>query len=257
MDLHSARQHDERCALREALASLVETACGDHGAAAPTLTAVTIEPEPFSSDLCMRLHFSNGYDVSRVLCRRDVRPFCVEHGIRTRAKLEDLLLEEALPICERMREFDPEEKIAGEEIVDEESAAFFEVGTPAAREKGMRLLFLRLTPLQRRQLSKKGYFEVIGGDSGHCYRIWRGRIMNVDQLDRRGRRVCSWCFYPKGRVVTGDVMLAQKLALELDEKAALRIAGRERSRSRTPRAGAADELLAPADQPPGAPCVLT
>ena len=243
--------------MREALASLVETACGDHGAAAPTLTAVTIEPEPSSPDLCMRLHFSNGYEVSRVLSRREVRPFCVEHDIRTRARLEELLLEEALPICERMREVEPEEKIAGEEITDEESAAFFEAGTPAAREKGMRLLFLRLTPLQRRQLSKKGYFEVIGGDSGHCYRIWRGRIMNVDQLDRRGRRVCTWCFYPTGRLVTGDIMLAQKLALELDERAALRIAGRERGRSRTPRARAADELLASADQPPAAPWVLT
>jgi hypothetical protein len=184
-----------------------------------------------------------------------VRPFCVEHGIRTRARLEELLLEEALPICERMREIDPEEKIAGEETADEEGAAFFEVGTPAAREKGMRLLFLRLTPLQRRQLSKKGYFEVIGGDSGHCYRIWRGRIMNVDQLDRRGRRVCAWCFYPTGRLVTGDIMLAQKLALELDERAALRIAGRERGRARTPRARAADECLHPRiNRPPRPGC---
>ena len=129
--------------------------------------------------------------------------------------------------------------MAGEE--DEENVSILEVGTPAARARGFRLLFLHLTPLQRHQLSKKGYFEVIGGDSGHCYRIWRGRVMNVDRLDRKGRCVCSWCFYPEGQIVTGDIMLAQKLALELDEKATLRIAGRERGRSHASRVAFADE----------------
>ena len=59
--------------------------------------------------------------------------------------------------------------------------------------------------------------------------------MNVDQLDSKGRWVCSWCFFPKGQIVTGDIMLAQKIALELDETATLRIAVKERSHSRVPR----------------------
>jgi hypothetical protein len=50
--------------------------------------------------------------------------------------------------------------------------------------------------------------------------------MNIDELDDSGRRVCGWCFCPEGRLVIGDVMLAQKLALELFEFEALGIANR-------------------------------
>ena len=50
--------------------------------------------------------------------------------------------------------------------------------------------------------------------------------MNIEQLDRNGRRVCGWCFFPQGSLVSGDVMLAQKAALELFEADALRIANR-------------------------------
>jgi hypothetical protein len=38
--------------------------------------------------------------------------------------------------------------------------------------------------------------------------------MNVHQLDCTGRDVARWCFMPEGGVVTGDVLLAQKIALE-------------------------------------------
>ena len=58
----------------------------------------------------------------------------------------------------------------------------------------------------------------------------------------------------RGRLVAGDVMLAQKLALELEEKAALR-AGRDRCRSPSPVEPR--RIADPADQPPAAPCVLT
>ena len=50
--------------------------------------------------------------------------------------------------------------------------------------------------------------------------------MNVQQLDVQCRRVCAWCFYPAGGLVTGDVMLAQKLALELFETEALACANK-------------------------------
>jgi hypothetical protein len=240
MDSHSS--HTNADALRNALAFLLEAALTDNGIAAPALTAITIDVESSSPELCMRLHFANGYEIFRVVTRREARPFCAERGIRTRGELQEALLEEALPIYERMSAAQPEEKeTAGQESFEEEVVSILEVGTPTARERGMRLLFRHLTPRQRQQLSKHGHFEVIGGESGRCYRIWRGRILNIDQLDRKGRRVCSWCFLPVGGIVTGDIMLAQKLALQLDEAAALKIAGRERSRSRVPRQAAAEE----------------
>jgi hypothetical protein len=46
--------------------------------------------------------------------------------------------------------------------------------------------------------------------------------MNIEQLDDKGRRVCGRRFSSEGRVVAGDVMLAQKIALETNEKAALK-----------------------------------
>ena len=45
--------------------------------------------------------------------------------------------------------------------------------------------------------------------------------MNVDELDQHGVRIAAWCFGPEGELPIGDVMLAQKIALENDERAAL------------------------------------
>jgi hypothetical protein len=92
------------------------------------------------------------------------------------------------------------------------------------RERGMRLLAANLTDSQRRQHEQYRYFEVIGGSTGRRYRIRHGEAMNVDVLDECGRRVHKLCFFPRGRLVTGDVMLAQKLALEAFEIEALAIA---------------------------------
>jgi hypothetical protein len=89
----------------------------------------------------------------------------------------------------------------------------------------MRLLTDNLTPLQRdHQLALFSYFEVIGGDTGTRYRIHVGDQMNVETVDRYGRRMQSLCFLPKGHLPIADTMLAQKIALELFEKKTLRIA---------------------------------
>ena len=48
--------------------------------------------------------------------------------------------------------------------------------------------------------------------------------MNVEQLDRTGKRIRVLCFLPEGGLALGDVMLAQKVALELFETEALQIA---------------------------------
>jgi len=101
-----------------------------------------------------------------------------------------------------------------------------EVGSKRAQERGIQLLKEHLAPVQRQQYEKHGYFDVVGGKTGKRYRIRHGRQMNIEQLDRNGRRVCGWCFYPQGNLVAGDVMLAQKLAIELFEADALRIANR-------------------------------
>jgi hypothetical protein len=96
----------------------------------------------------------------------------------------------------------------------------------AAAKRGRRLLDEHLSPLQRQQLAKDGSFEVIGGTTGRRYRIRPGSALNVDELDESGLRVCSWCFAPIGDLVVGDIMLAQKLALELFEFEALGVANR-------------------------------
>ena len=50
--------------------------------------------------------------------------------------------------------------------------------------------------------------------------------MNVEQLDQNGRRVRLLCFLPRGGLPVGDIMLAQKIALELFEADAISVANR-------------------------------
>jgi hypothetical protein len=84
-------------------------------------------------------------------------------------------------------------------------------------------------PEQAEQYSSYRYFEVIGSDTGKRYRIRHGRMMNVDELDSVGNRVCEWCFLPEGKLAAGDIMLAQKIALETFESQALTVANRSSS----------------------------
>jgi hypothetical protein len=83
-----------------------------------------------------------------------------------------------------------------------------------AEEKGFALLRAWLTPEQASQWDARNEFEVIGCDTGTRYRIKQGTAMNIHQLDRTGLAVPKWCFMPEAGVVTGDVLLAQKIALE-------------------------------------------
>jgi hypothetical protein len=50
--------------------------------------------------------------------------------------------------------------------------------------------------------------------------------MNIEELDEGGARVAVWCVHPEGTLALGDITLAQKIALETNERAALAIAGR-------------------------------
>jgi len=96
--------------------------------------------------------------------------------------------------------------------------------TPEAEARGLRLLREHLSPVQRERHERYGYFDVRGGDTGRHYRIKNGFQLNVEQLDNKGRTTAVLCFMPAGNLVAGDVMLAQKLALELFESETLKIA---------------------------------
>lgn len=99
-------------------------------------------------------------------------------------------------------------------------------GNEAARTKGQQLLREWLTPLQLAQYDRDRFFDVVGGTTGTRYRVREGRQQNVFELDSKSEQVCGLCFLPQGGLVAGDVMLAQKIALETDELAALRVANR-------------------------------
>ena len=92
--------------------------------------------------------------------------------------------------------------------------------------RGLELLKEWLSPEQFAQYDAKSYFEVTGCHSGKRYRISHGTLMNIHELDDFGRPRVGWCFAPQGHLVAGDVMLAQKIALESDERGALAVANK-------------------------------
>jgi hypothetical protein len=96
--------------------------------------------------------------------------------------------------------------------------------TPAVR--GLKLLRSWLSPTQLAQFDALGYFDVTGSDSGKTYRIKFGICANIQEFDEDGVPRAGWCFVPENCLVPGDVMLAQKIALETGERAALAVANR-------------------------------
>jgi hypothetical protein len=112
--------------------------------------------------------------------------------------------------------------------------AGMEATSSQVEQKAVALLQPWLSPEQAEQYSSYRYFEVIGSDTGKRYRIRHGRMMNVDELDSVGNKVCEWCFLPEGKLAAGDVMLAQKIALEAFESQALAVANRSSSRPLAP-----------------------
>jgi hypothetical protein len=100
----------------------------------------------------------------------------------------------------------------------------FSCGYWEREARGLKLLKEWLSPQQFAQYDAKSYFEVTGCHSGKRFRISHGISMNVHELDCAGRPCVGWCFAPKGYLAAGDVMLAQKIALETDERGALAVA---------------------------------
>ena len=92
-----------------------------------------------------------------------------------------------------------------------------------AREKSIALLKEWLTPAQREQYDRHGDFVVVGGDTGRRYRISKPGTYSIAVL--AGEDVVDRiCVVPEGITADGDIMLAQKIWLEKDEKATLAIA---------------------------------
>ncbi len=95
---------------------------------------------------------------------------------------------------------------------------------PLPEQRAIQLLKQNLSPLQLQQYEWDRSFEVIGGRTGLRYRIRHDYQMNVERLDAAGSRTHLLCFMPKGGLAIGDILLAQKLALELFEDEAIRVA---------------------------------
>jgi hypothetical protein len=96
-----------------------------------------------------------------------------------------------------------------------------------AEKRAMVLLRSWFTPEQDKQWAARDEFEVIGCDTGTRYRITYRAVMNIHQLDPAGRTVAQWCFAPEGGLAPGDILLAQKIALETMEWKVLAIANRQ------------------------------
>lgn len=94
--------------------------------------------------------------------------------------------------------------------------------TPEAR--GLRLLRAWLSPGQRDQFDAFRYFDAVGSATGKKYRIHFGVSTNVHEIGEDGVPKRGWCFAPATGLVPGDVMLAQKIALETNECATLGVA---------------------------------
>lgn len=96
----------------------------------------------------------------------------------------------------------------------------------AAEAKSLELLAEELSPAQLAEWQQSASFTVTGCVSDKRYRIERGTSMNVKEIGQNDREIAWLCFQPAGASSTGDTMLAQKLALELFEPEALRVANR-------------------------------
>jgi hypothetical protein len=116
-----------------------------------------------------------------------------------------------------------EDRVRKVQALREQCRAMSEDGREA---RGITLLREWLSPEQQAQFDASKSFDVVGGDSGRRYRILYDKVTNVHEIDDAGQPVMGWCFVPSEHLVAGDVMLAQKIALETNERATLAVANR-------------------------------
>jgi len=101
--------------------------------------------------------------------------------------------------------------------------------TIEANDRSIELLKDWLTPDQRAEFERDGQFTVIGNASKKKYLITKAYSHGVKALGTKTLTpVMELCFIPIGcpGSIVGDRMLAQKIALETDEKATLKNANK-------------------------------
>jgi hypothetical protein len=235
----------------EILRALFRRALREHGRDASVLTDIIILRAGSRFGPRLGAQFSNSYRAWAALTPSDLQAYCERHSAWDMESLRRVLFHEAQQMYTRMLEAHVAEitfrehwaQVAGRmhsgrdepppsrldrfaRLIGFGRRSLLDVDDSKASKRGARLLEENLDPAQRQQYAKYRYFDVTGGKTGKCYRIHHGSSMNIDQLDKNGKRVCGWCFFPRGGLVAGDVMLAQKFALELFESEALQVANR-------------------------------
>ena len=169
--------------------------------------------------------FGNGHDYTAAWFRNEVhaqpisRPF-VENEAPTVIIPEDMpnqapviLPGEAL---KRMREEEMAWRLKQEELyrIERENRA-------SAEKRALELLVSALTPEQAACYQERSYFDLKCGET--FYRIRKGSVRNIEVI-KNNRTVKVLCAHPRENLPVHDMVLAQKLALEADEQAFLRVA---------------------------------
>lgn len=111
---------------------------------------------------------------------------------------------------------------------NEQQNAKLEEERKAAEAKARELLLRHLTPEQAAAMKKNNWFVVEGGKSKKKYRIHTrgGYAGNIEEICEKGQRVATLCCHSIPEIPVDDQYLTQKLMLELDEEAFLRVANR-------------------------------
>lgn len=96
-----------------------------------------------------------------------------------------------------------------------------------AEKKAEELLRMYLNPGQIAELDKTQRFTV-RSQLGNMYRIYEKRVYNIGLINENDECETFYCAGPGGLLPLGDVMLAQKLSLELNEEKFLAVANARR-----------------------------
>jgi len=96
-----------------------------------------------------------------------------------------------------------------------------------AHNKSIDLLRAWLSPIQLTEYDNQDHFTVRGSDTGTNYRLIPAYSYNILELGENGEpNGQKFCVVPAERVAMGDQLLAQKIWLETDERATLKIANK-------------------------------
>jgi hypothetical protein len=91
-----------------------------------------------------------------------------------------------------------------------------------AYTRAKELLLEHLNEVQRNQFKQAGCFLVVGSSSKRTYKIVQRQSFNIIDVVTEEK----YCFAPSGDLEIFDIMLAQKIVLETDEEAAMKVANR-------------------------------